>query len=555
VDVMEVDAASRTGVDDIREILDGVRYRPVAARHKVYIIDEVHMLSRNAFNALLKTLEEPPPHVIFIFATTEIRKVPVTVLSRCMRFDLRRIESGALAGYLAEVAGKEGASLDAGAARMLARAADGSVRDGLSLLDQALALVGDRAPAAVAEADIRGMLGFADRGLVIDLFDAILKGDPRAALAQIAGLYEAGADPATILRDLLELTHGLAALKVAPDAPLADAVGEAERPRLVSVAGTLRLSVLTRAWQMLLKGLGETRVAPDPRAALEMVAIRLIYAAELPTPAEVITTLAGAAPKGAEAPAGGASTTVAPMIGEPMIGAPTMGAPTTGRAGGGAARHAGGGGFSGRGGREGSEARRIDMACNPAPAPFEARRADQGPMADLAPGPAPSSEPHADARGVADPQSFADPRSFAEAVRLFSDRREAALHTHLRNDVHLVRFEPGRIELAPGPYAPASLANRVGDLLSQWTGRRWVVSISNATGGTTLREQEQAAAATQRAVVLRDPLLQAVLRVFPGAAVETVRAPPAVAPHDEPSDDALEPPDDDPTADDGDHTA
>ena len=292
VDVIEMDAASRTGVDDIRDRTDGVRYRPLSARYKVYILDEVHMLTRHAFNALLKTLEEPPEHVKFVFATTEIRKVPVTVLSRCQRFDLRRVEAAPLAAYLTEIAGREGAQIAPGAAALIARAADGSVRDGLSLLDQAMSL-GD---GEVAEARVRDMLGLADRIQVFDLFEAVMRGHIAAALEQFAGMYQVGADPATVLQDLLELTHWLTRVKLVPAAAEDPGVPEAERVRGAEMAKTLSMPALTRGWQLLLKGLGETQVAPQPLAAAEMVLVRLAFAADLPSPAALVRAARDGAP-------------------------------------------------------------------------------------------------------------------------------------------------------------------------------------------------------------------------------------------------------------------
>ena len=286
VDVIEMDAASRTGVDDIRELMEGVRYRPVSARFKVYIIDEVHMLSRNAFNALLKTLEEPPEHVKFIFATTEIRKVPVTVLSRCQRFDLRRVDGETLFSHLGAIAGQEGVEIAEDALRQIVRAAEGSVRDALSLLDQAIA----HAAGGRIEGDrVRDMLGLADRMQTADLLEALLRGQAAPALGLFDSLHEAGADPVAVLQDLLEFTHWLSRLKAAPeDARAGGAVSDIELERGRTLSAKLSIPVLTRCWQILLKGVSETHMAVDPRQAAEMVLIRLAYAADLPTPAEIV---------------------------------------------------------------------------------------------------------------------------------------------------------------------------------------------------------------------------------------------------------------------------
>ena len=253
---------------------------PAAARYKVYVIDEVHMLSNQAFNALLKTLEEPPPHVKFVFATTEIRKVPVTVLSRCQRFDLRRVGVDDLLHHLEAVAGKEGVSVEPAALRLIVRAAEGSVRDGLSLLDQAIAY----AEGAVTEAQVSDILGLADRERVFDLLDRVMAGDVAGALALLRELYDDGADPLVVMQDLLDFTHWLTRLKVVPDAGEDIAVAEVERQRGHAMADQLTLPVLARTWQMLLKGLGEARVAAAPLAAVEMVLVRLGYAADLPSP-------------------------------------------------------------------------------------------------------------------------------------------------------------------------------------------------------------------------------------------------------------------------------
>src|SRR5712691_6024620 len=295
VDVIEMDAASRTGVDDIRDLTEGVRYRPVSARYKIYIIDEVHMLSKNAFDALLKTLEEPPPDVKFIFATTDVQRVPVTVLSRCQRFSLRRVPIEQLVEHYRQIAAAEGITVAPAALGLIARAADGSVRDGLSLLDQAIALSGG----SIEEAAVRDMLGIADRGLVFDLFESVLRGDAPAALAQTDSLYQGGADPLMVLQDLLDLSHFLTRLKLAPEAGAGDPLEAGERERARPLAAALALPVLARAWQMLLKGLEEVQAAPAPAQAAAMVLVRLAYVADLPVPADLVRTLTAREPASA----------------------------------------------------------------------------------------------------------------------------------------------------------------------------------------------------------------------------------------------------------------
>jgi DNA polymerase III subunit gamma/tau len=310
-DVIEMDAASRTGVDDVRELIEATRYRPVQARTKVFIVDEVHMLSRNAFNALLKTLEEPPPHVKFVFATTELRKVPVTVLSRCQRFDLRRVRIAELAAHFGRIATHEAVAVEPAALDLIARAADGSVRDGLSLLDQAIA----QADGAVTEAAVTNMLGLADRGLVFDLLESVMSGQPRQALQITELAYERGADLGTMLQDLLELTYTVTRLKSVPSLRDSQEMPEAERTRGAALADRLSVPVLARAWQMLLKGIGEVETAPDRRAAAEMVLIRLCHVSDLPPPGDLVRRLASAATQavGAAAPppSGGGARAVA----------------------------------------------------------------------------------------------------------------------------------------------------------------------------------------------------------------------------------------------------
>ncbi len=453
VDVIEMDAASRTGIDDIRELIDGVRYRPVSARYKVYIIDEVHMLSEKAFNALLKTLEEPPEHVKFIFATTEIRKVPVTVLSRCQRFDLRRIGAEELTQYFLKIAAAEGAKVSDGAAAMIARAADGSARDGLSLLDQAIAL----SHGAIDAAQVRDMLGLADRTQLIDLYDDVLKGKAAEALKRLNSMHQAGADAAIVLQDMLELTHWLTRAKITPE-PLSDpATPEAERAWGAKVTPDLSVPVLARLWQMLLKGLGEVQAAPHPLAAAEMVLIRLMHAAHLPDPADLVRRLSEG--NGAAAPA-----------------------PRP----------------SGDGGRS---------------APASAPRLQT--QQQTVPQPAQQLAPQA---------ALPQPQSFGDVVALFHARREAILAAHLQSDVHLVQFEVGRIDFRPGERAPSNLPNRVAACLAEWTGKRWLVSVSANAGEATLKEQAALLAEAQREEAARHPLIQAVLAAFPGATVDEVRS-------------------------------
>jgi DNA polymerase-3 subunit gamma/tau len=472
VDVIEMDAASRTGVNDIRELIEGVRYRPVSARFKIYIIDEVHMLSSSAFNALLKTLEEPPEHVKFIFATTEIRKVPVTVLSRCQRFDLRRIEADKLAQHLGSIAASEGARLAPNALALIARAADGSARDGLSLLDQAITLIDQsKGEAEVTEEHVRAMLGIADRTQLFELYEAVMAGRAGEALGQLRRMYEAGADPIVVLQDLLDLTHWLTRCKLTPDVLLQPAVPEAERKRGGALAKDLSLPVLARAWQMLLKGLAEAQYAPLPLAAVEMALIRLMHVADLPTPGDLVKQLSGPGNVG-----GGASAPAPAPRGGSSNG-PSSNGPSN---------------FGGS----------VTSAIS-------TQQVARDPAANTAPVQA------------AMPPLQLD--SFEAVVELFKAKKEGILLTHIMNDIHLVRFEPGRIELRPTEKAPANLTNRITACLNEWTGTRWFISVSGDLGAPTMKQQAQAAEAEMRRRAAEHPLVKAVLDAFPGATIDAVR--------------------------------
>ena len=314
VDVMEMDAASRTGVGDIREIIDSVHYRAASARYKVYIIDEVHMLSTNAFNALLKTLEEPPAHVKFIFATTEIRKVPVTILSRCQRYDLRRIEPEVMMAHLSRILAQETAAVAPDALALITRAAEGSVRDALSLLDQAIA----HGAGETSAAQVRAMLGLADRGRVLDLFDLVMRGDAAGALAELSGQYAEGADPMAVLRDLAEITHWLSVIKITPEAADDPTTPPDERDRGRDMAGRLPMRVLSRTWQMLLKALEEVALAPNAMMAAEMVVIRLTHVSDLPDPETLIKRLQAGQPTPAMAAQASTAAPQAPAHHSPV---------------------------------------------------------------------------------------------------------------------------------------------------------------------------------------------------------------------------------------------
>ena len=485
VDVLEMDAASRTGVNDIREIIDSVHYRAASARYKVYVIDEVHMLSTSAFNALLKTLEEPPEHVKFIFATTEIRKVPVTVLSRCQRFDLRRIEPEVMIAHLSGIATRENASVDEDALALIARAAEGSVRDALSLLDQAIAHGHD----GVGVEHVRSMLGLADRGRVIDLFDMILTGDAPGALRELSEQYAAGADPLAVLRDLAEIAHWLSLVKITPEAADDPAIGPAERDRGRDMAERLGLRILTRMWQMCLKALEEVAAAPSPMMAAEMAVIRMTHVADLPTPGDLVRQLVDNPP-------------AAPVPGAP----PPSGA--------GAPAPAGASGSAGA-----AVVSRTSSGTS----------AGQRAQAVRAPG------------AEADPLArFA---TFDDVVELIRARRDVHLLVEVETGLRLVRYAPGRIEFQPTETAPQDLAARLGRQLQTWTGARWAVSIVAEGGDKTIAEQRAARRTDLVGQAMRHPMMQAVLAAFPGitdANVQVNEAPAEdahVAPPPEPDDD------------------
>jgi len=497
VDVIEMDAASRTGVDDIRDLTEGVRYRPVSARYKVYIIDEVHMLSKNAFNALLKTLEEPPPDVKFVFATTEVHKVPVTVLSRCQRFSLRRVPIEQLVAHYRQIAAAEAVEIAPAALGLIARAADGSVRDGLSLLDQAIALSAGK----IEEVAVRDMLGIADRGLVFDLFETVLKGDAAGAVERMESLYQGGADPLMVMQDLLELTHFVTRLKLAPEAGAGDPLEEGERGRAGPLAAALSMPVLTRAWQMLLKGIEDVQLAPAPAQAAEMVLIRLAYVADLPVPADLVRVLTGGQP-----------ATDSPAILNTPSPPPAFHAPSPPP-----------------GERVGVRRQSTEELPTPSPAhafgvgPSLSRSAGEGLSPNSGVAALSLAAPESETQSSPTTQYDTMPQSFDELIAVFDQRREVVIRSHLWSHVHLVAFEPGRIEFRPQEAAPRDLANRLGQLLGEWTGTRWVVAVSQAEGAPTLADTAERHDSALRNEVAAHPLVRAVLDTFPGATIAAVR--------------------------------
>lgn len=487
VDIIEMDAASRTGVDDIREIIEGVRYAPGSARYKVYIIDEVHMLSRNAFNALLKTLEEPPDHVIFIFATTEIRKVPVTVLSRCQRFDLRRVESPTLVTHLARIAADEGVEVTEDALSMIARAAEGSVRDALSILDQAIAHGGGN----VSAEQVRDLLGLADRQRTFELFQALMAGEVPQALEKLREQYDEGADPAVILQDLLDVTHWVTQLKMAPEAADRPGIPELERNFGKQLAEKLGVAHLTRGWQMLLKGLEETLHAPSPVAAAEMALIRIAYAGNLPTPAELLRNMeAGGQTQGQ---AQDRKQAQPPAASPPQ--APTPPSEPAGPA-------------------------RDESALPPSGPPSGTAMAVSAPSGGGGTAAAPQAVPQAALQDQ--PVALA---SFDDVVALAGEHHALRLQAHLVDHVHLVHFQPGRIEIRLSDEAPPNLPNELGKKLTDWTGSRWVVSLSSAQGAPSLKKQQDNARAQIENEIKSDPLVAAALATFPDARITNIETP------------------------------
>lgn len=584
VDVIEMDAASHTGINDIREITEAARYKPVSARYKVYIIDEVHMLSNQAFNGLLKTLEEPPEHVKFLFATTEIRKVPVTVLSRCQRFDLRRIDADRMVQFLQKIADSEAVGIEPEAQSMIARAAEGSARDALSLLDQAIA----HGAETVSGDTVRSMLGLADRARVIDLFEAVMRGDIALALEIVKEQFDIGAEPAIILTDLAEFTHLVTKFKISDDYEGGQAVTELERTRGGQFAESLSMRVLSRAWQILLKGIGEVQTAPRPLAAADMVLVRLCYAADLPTPDEVARQLRAQQSDGSAAPGNGTASqapqtpslqTPSPQTSSPQpsspqssspqaqsspVQSPQIGAAEAGRPvspplsqadqapsvapvppteGPGPANPAGPTAYaasnvvSGSFGQTGGAALRkpdpqIEPEPAPAPQPDPVGNDDAVEVPDV-PGVAgdraePKSEPVAgpveDDAGP--PHRIVQLSSLREIADLLGENRDLKLKFAVERQIRPVAMQPGKLEISVEPGAPPDLAQKLAMVLQDNTGMRWMVVVSRETGGQTLHEIEQREQARVMSDAAAHPDVAAVLSAFPGAKIVDVRISP-----------------------------
>ncbi len=456
VDVLEIDAASHTGVDDAREIIEGVGYRPVSARYKIYIIDEVHMMSKSAFNALLKTLEEPPDAVKFIFATTEIRKVPVTILSRCQRYDLRRVPAAMLAGHLGMICQRESIAADEDALAAIARAAEGSVRDALSLLDQAAAMTADK----LTNDMVADMLGRPGRRESQTVLTAALAGDAPSALAAFNIAYSRGAEPEMLVTDLLDLIH-LASMQAAGGSD--DALIESEREIIAGLAES-GIARLGRAWQLLLKGHGELGQAPNPAAACEMLIIRLAHTAHMPTPGELMQKLPKTSPS---SPPSASLATATPAPSTPVASAPVTSSVET--------------------------------------APIETAEIATAPIETGA--------------GM--------PSSLAEIVALAETNGEMLLAARIRNHVKLVSLKPGNLQIGLVGAAPDQLAGDIARYLSQWTGQRWLVSLSESAGSQTLAEEQRDAHEKLRDTIAIEPLVAQILDIFPGASIDEIKNPEA----------------------------
>ena len=459
VDVLEMDAASRTGVDDIREIIDSVHYRAASARFKIYIIDEVHMLSNNAFNALLKTLEEPPEHVKFIFATTEIRKVPVTVLSRCQRFDLRRIEPEEMIKMLQNLAKLENASISNEALALITRASEGSARDAQSLLDQAIS----HGAGEISVDQVRAMLGLADRGRVLDLFEFIMRGQAKEALNELGSQYSDGADPIGIIRDLAEVTHWVSVIKITPDATDDPTVSPDEKTRGQAFSQSLSMRILTRTWQLLLKALEEISSAPNPMMAAEMAVIRITHVSDLPSPEELVKKLTSTHSESEGVKKGNSDGSVSNTTSSNFK--PTQQTETRPIK------------------NEGNTALALDTET-----------------LDL---------------------QYPTFESVLEIIRKFRDMK---LLIDVENSVRLSSYVPGRIEFTPTENAPKDLAQRLGQLLQNWTGFRWAITVVGNCSGETIQEQRNAKDATLKREAKLHPFVKTVFDNFPKASIIEIKS-------------------------------
>ena len=488
MDIIEMDAASHTGIDDIRDLIESAQYRPATARYKVYIIDEVHMLSKSAFNGLLKTLEEPPEHLKFIFATTEIRKVPVTVLSRCQRFDLRRIDAGELAEYLGGICEKEGVTIEADALALVSRAAEGSARDALSMLDQAIAH-GSSGDGGITAENMRTMLGLSDRARIVDLFEHVMKGDVAASLAEIKAQYDIGAEPQVVLNDLADFIHLVTRLKYVPDAENDRGLSEIERTKGKSFADQLSVRVLGRAWQMLTKGLTEVSASERPLAAAEMVLIRMTHASSLPTPDELVKDMQNSV-----------QTRTAPLAQTSAAPASSSSSP------------------SGNAGAAGVVATAPSDNDTPPQPSMMASTSHGGQVLAMA-----QPQPAAEISDNTPPTNFRTINTFDELIFLVEDKRDLSLKTQIKCHVRLVSFADGRMDVNLVENPPRDFLPTLGKRLEEWTGKRWMLSISQEEGAPTLSEVERAESAQRMDDAKSDPVVEAIMKQFPGSRIVNIR--------------------------------
>jgi len=479
VDVIEIDAASHTGVEDIRKIIDSARYRPVLARYKIYIIDEVHMLSKSAFNAILKTLEEPPEHVKFIFATTEVNKVPLTILSRCQRFDLKRVGIKELVKFLTNVVVQEGGKMETNALSLIASASDGSVRDSLSLLDTILSVKnGD----SIKIENVREILGLVNREKVYELFDFILKADIKNSLICLRNIYEQGTDAESVLKDLLEITHWLTRLKAVPQLLEGEEISEIDVEKGKEMVPKLSISVLTRIWQMLLKGLQEIKISYDPVNSFEMIIMRIAYASNLPS----LDQLLESSPTGVknddirQAPLLQSTSEVRHDFKKKDVDKKTT-----------SSKHSS----------------MTALAVSPKQAEDFFQMEDKRKKADR----------HGDIESNA---FIVEIKTFEDLLHQLEAKKELILQNHLKRSVHLVKFSVGNIELRLRENAPKNLAGELSDLLKTWTGRRWIISLSQEVGLPTFLDQEIEEKEYTRKEILADTFVTKIIKTFPDSDIK-----------------------------------
>ena len=482
MDIIEMDAASHTGIDDIRDLIESAQYRPTSARYKVYIIDEVHMLSKSAFNGLLKTLEEPPEHLKFIFATTEIRKVPVTILSRCQRFDLRRVGASELSAHLGSICDKEGVKIEQDALDIVSRAAGGSVRDALSMLDQAIAHASADQAGVSAEA-MRTMLGLSDRARIVDLFEHVMKGDVAASLAELQAQYEIGAEPLTVLNDLADFVHLVTRLKYVADSENDHGLTEIERSRGKEFAEQLSVRVLGRAWQILVKGLGEVSASERALAAAEMVLIRMTHASSLPTPDELLKDLQN-----------GNGERVSPLASDVAQS------------------------FENKGSTEAVSQPGAPAMIETSQQPVMQENVGNTPALAVA-----QIEPMAETTEHGSANEFRTVKTFDELIFLVEDKRDLALKTAIKRHVRLVSFADGRIEMNLVESPPRDFLPTLAKRLEEWTGKRWMLSISQEEGQPTLAEIEKIENAARIDDAKSNPTVESILRQFPGSKIVDIR--------------------------------